>query len=41
VNGGFEQHRTARITDCLLGLFFALCCVLEAFQGGLHHAILQ
>ena len=39
--GGFEQHRAARITDCLLGLFFAFRRVLEALQGGLHHAILQ
>jgi hypothetical protein len=38
VIGGFEQHRAARITDCLLGLFFAFRCVLEALQGGLHHA---
>ena len=41
VIGGFEQHRAARVTDCLLGLLFAFRRVLEALQGGLHHATPQ
>jgi len=36
-----HQHRAACVTDCLLGLFFAFRRVLEALQGGLHHATPQ